>query len=171
MHALAVGITAFLIPLGWVSVVTSGHTKRITVNAIMLSAYSIGNGTGPFLWQAKYAPRWVLSRLTLAIRPNSWEFRNHIPWLVIGICWVSSAALLQYIRHHLSSENKRRNAETPDDMYNEVYIEYRSEEGKCMKRRVDKVCCCSICSDFYAGEVGLQWVSPGIFGSYRYPKS
>ncbi len=52
-----VGTTGFVLSLSWLSNVTAGHTKRITTNAIMLSAYCIGNSAGPFMWQAKYKPR------------------------------------------------------------------------------------------------------------------
>lgn len=37
-----VGTSGFVLSLGWVTAVTAGHTKRITVNAIMLMAYCIG---------------------------------------------------------------------------------------------------------------------------------
>ena len=49
--------TNFVISLSWLSSVTAGHTKRVTVNAIMLSAYCIGNAAGPFMWQERYKPR------------------------------------------------------------------------------------------------------------------
>jgi MFS transporter, ACS family, allantoate permease len=52
-----VGTTGFVLALVWVSQTTAGHTKRVTTNAIMLSAYCIGNAAGPFMWQAKYKPR------------------------------------------------------------------------------------------------------------------
>ncbi|KAL9710473.1 hypothetical protein Ac2012v2_006007 [Leucoagaricus gongylophorus] len=52
-----VGTTGFVLGLSWLSSATAGHTKKVTVNAIMLSAYCIGNATGPFMWQAKYKPR------------------------------------------------------------------------------------------------------------------
>lgn len=54
---IVIGTTSFVIALSWVSSVTAGHTKRVTVNSIMLSAYCIGNAAGPFMWQAKYKPR------------------------------------------------------------------------------------------------------------------
>ena len=54
---LGVGTPAFVLALSWLSTVTAGHTKRITVNAVMLSAYCIGNAVSPFMWQAKYKPR------------------------------------------------------------------------------------------------------------------
>ncbi|KAG6909275.1 hypothetical protein DXG01_001219 [Tephrocybe rancida] len=61
-------VTNYVLSLSWVGSVTSGHTKKVTTNAINLAAYAIGNSAGPFMWQAKYAPR------------------NHLPWTVIGIC-------------------------------------------------------------------------------------
>lgn len=39
--------------------------KKVTVNAMMLIAYCVGNA-GPFMWQAKYVPK------------------NHVPRTVIG---------------------------------------------------------------------------------------
>ncbi|KZP29608.1 MFS general substrate transporter [Athelia psychrophila] len=52
-----VSTTGFVLSLSWLSTVTAGHTKRVTVNAIMLSAYCVGNAAAPFMWQAKYKPR------------------------------------------------------------------------------------------------------------------
>jgi MFS transporter, ACS family, allantoate permease len=52
-----VGTTGFVLALSWVSAVTAGHTKRVTVNAIILSAYCIGNAAGPLMWQQRYKPR------------------------------------------------------------------------------------------------------------------
>ncbi|SJL04531.1 related to permease of the major facilitator superfamily [Armillaria ostoyae] len=115
-----VGTTGFVLSLSWVSAVVSGHTKKITVNAIMLSAYCIGNSAGPFMWQAKYKPR------------------NHIPWIIIGICYVCCMSLLLTIRFLLSRENKRRNTESTDDAYGDVYIERLTSDGKKEMIKVDK---------------------------------
>ncbi|KAF4572524.1 hypothetical protein EYR36_007031 [Pleurotus pulmonarius] len=115
-----VGTTGFVLSLSWLSSVTSGHTKRVTTNAIMLSAYCIGNSAGPFMWQAKYKPR------------------NHIPWIIIGICYVCCMALMLIIRHLLVAENKRRDEEPHDDTYDEVYIESATTEGEIVKMKVDK---------------------------------
>ncbi|KAL0950628.1 hypothetical protein HGRIS_007418 [Hohenbuehelia grisea] len=114
-----VGTTGFVLSLSWLSSVTAGHTKRITTNAIMLSAYCIGNSAGPFMWQAKYRPR------------------NHIPWIIIGICYVCCMAIMLAIRRLLASENKRRDQEPPDDTYDDVYIEKVTEKGT-VKVKVDK---------------------------------
>ncbi|KAF8874035.1 major facilitator superfamily domain-containing protein [Infundibulicybe gibba] len=43
---IVVGVTVFAPALSWISSVTSGHTK-VTVSAIMLSAYCIGDAAGP----------------------------------------------------------------------------------------------------------------------------
>ncbi|KAJ7708130.1 hypothetical protein B0H17DRAFT_887494, partial [Mycena rosella] len=64
-----------------ISAITAGHTKRITTNAIMLTAY------------VKY------------------KLPDHFPWIVSCICYVSCMALVSIIRYVLISENKRRDAE------------------------------------------------------------
>ncbi|KAF8800402.1 MFS general substrate transporter [Phlegmacium glaucopus] len=117
-----VGTTGFVLSLSWLSTVTAGHTKRVTVNAIMLSAYCIGNAAGPFMWQERYKPR------------------NHIPWIIIGICYACCMALLLIIRFVLSTENKRRDMEQVDhdDSYDDVYIERMGEDGEVEKVKVDK---------------------------------
>jgi ACS family allantoate permease-like MFS transporter len=57
-----VGTTGFVLSLSWLSSVTAGHTKKVTTNAIMLSAYCVGNAAAPFMWQNKYKPRCAPSR-------------------------------------------------------------------------------------------------------------
>ncbi|KAF8073573.1 MFS general substrate transporter [Lyophyllum atratum] len=114
-----VGTTGFVLSLSWISSVTAGHTKRVTTNAILLSAYCIGNAAGPFMWQAQYKPR------------------NHVPWIIIGVCYVSCMALMLIIRWHLSRENKRRDNEPVDHSYDDVYIE-KTVDGVTKKLKVDK---------------------------------
>jgi len=116
-----VGTAGFVLSLSWLSNVTAGHTKRVTVNAIMLSAYCIGNAAGPFMWQSKYKPR------------------NHIPWIIIGICYLLCMMILLAIRYILAKENKRRDGEPVDETHDEVYIEDVGEDGEKRKRKVDKV--------------------------------
>jgi len=115
-----VGTTGFVIALAWVSSATAGHTKRVTTNAIMLSAYCVGNAAAPFMWQAKYQPR------------------NHVPWLIIGICYVVSGLLMLIIRFTLARENRRRDAEPADDTYDDVYIEVITADGKRVEQKVSK---------------------------------
>ncbi|KZT03140.1 MFS general substrate transporter [Laetiporus sulphureus 93-53] len=115
-----VGTTGFVLSLSWLSNVTAGHTKRITVNAIMLIAYCLGNALGPFMWQEKYKPR------------------NHVPWTIIGFCYLACPLLLLIIRVRLASENVRRDAEPPDDTYNDMYITDPGENGMPLERKLDK---------------------------------
>lgn len=114
-----VGTTGFVLSLSWLSSVTAGHTKRVTVNAILLSAYCIGNSAGPFMWQAQYKPR------------------NHVPWIIIGICYAVCMVLMLTIRWYLSRENKRRDAEPADHSYDNIYME-RTVDGVTEKVKVDK---------------------------------
>jgi MFS transporter, ACS family, allantoate permease len=115
-----VGTTGFVLSLSWLSSVTAGHTKRVTTNAIMLIAYCVGNAAAPFMWQAKYQPR------------------NHVPWIIIGVCYIVCPCILLAIRHLLKRENKRRDAEPVDETYDDVYIEVTTAEGKRVEQKVPK---------------------------------
>ncbi|KIJ61701.1 hypothetical protein HYDPIDRAFT_115502, partial [Hydnomerulius pinastri MD-312] len=115
-----IGITGFVLSLSWLTNVTAGHTKRVTTNAIMLSAYCIGNAAGPFMWQAQYKPR------------------NHVPWIVIGICYLVCPFLLLLIRYMLSRENARRDAEPAEEEYEEFFIERLADSGERVQVKVDK---------------------------------
>ncbi|EIW74735.1 MFS general substrate transporter [Coniophora puteana RWD-64-598 SS2] len=118
--ATGINTTGFVIALSWIGNVTSGHTKKVVTNAIMLSAYCIGNAAGPFMWLQKYKPR------------------NHVPWIVIAVCDIACPLLLLLLRFLLARENKRRDVEPADDTYDEVYIERVNEDGKVEQVRVDK---------------------------------
>ncbi|KAH7880069.1 MFS general substrate transporter [Lentinula edodes] len=113
-------ITAFVMSLAWVSATTAGHTKKVTMNAVMLCGYCIGNAVGPFMWQEKYKPR------------------NHVPWIVIGVCYVVSIILLMIIRAYLANENRRRDVEPLDTTYDDVYTELMGSDGVMEKVKVEK---------------------------------
>jgi len=113
-------IVPFPIFLGWVGTLVSGHTKRTTTNAIVLTAYGIGNAAAPFMWKKQYQPR------------------NHIPWIVISCCVFTGAALLFVLRTMLAMENARREEEIRDDKYDDVYIQREKEDGTTSDQKVDK---------------------------------
>ncbi|CAE6462461.1 unnamed protein product [Rhizoctonia solani] len=115
-----VGTTGFVLSLGWVTAVVAGHTKRITVQAIMLSAYCVGNLVGPQMWQEKYKPR------------------NRIPWAIITACYVLCPLTLLTLRFLLAHENKKRDAEPKADETNDAYIEEVLEDGTRVERKIDK---------------------------------
>jgi len=112
--------TSFVIALAWVGSLTAGHTKKVATNAIMLSAYCVGNAAGPFMWLQKYKPR------------------NHIPWTIIAICDVIGPLLLLLLRFFLARENRRRDAEPADETYEDVYIERTNEDGTVEQVKVEK---------------------------------
>ncbi|KAG9123380.1 hypothetical protein FRC07_015013 [Ceratobasidium sp. 392] len=56
-----IGTTGYVLGLALVTSSTAGHTKRSTTQAIMLSAFCLGNLIGPHMWQEKYKPRFVIS--------------------------------------------------------------------------------------------------------------
>lgn len=114
-----VGTTGFVLSLSWLSSVTAGHTKRVTVNAIMLSAYCVGNAAGPFMWQSQYKPR------------------NRVPWIIIGICYTCCIAVTLTIRWYLSRENTRRDSEPIDHTHDNMYTE-RTVNGVVQKVKVER---------------------------------
>jgi ACS family allantoate permease-like MFS transporter len=66
--------------------------------------------------------------------------RNRIPWIVIGICYLTCPVLLLTIRWLLARENARRDAE-PIEEEEEFFIEKVSEDGTRVQVKVDKVWC------------------------------
>ncbi|KAI5984683.1 MFS general substrate transporter [Pisolithus albus] len=111
--------TGFVLGLSWLGNVTAGHTKRVVTNAIMLSAYCIGNAVGPLMWKAQYKPR------------------NHVPWAVIAVCYCVCPMILLVIRVLLNRENRRRDSEASNEV-EEYYIEKVTEDGKRIEVKVDK---------------------------------
>jgi len=72
------------------------------------------------MWQDRYKPR------------------NHVPWIIIGICYVSCMVLLFAIRVLLAHDNKRRDVEPPDDTYEDVYVVKINEDGSRAEIKVSK---------------------------------
>ena len=93
----------------------------LTTNAIVMIGYAVGNSAGPQYWQKKYQPR------------------NHVPWLILSICWAVSAVILLATRFYLAWENARRERETHDATYDEVYISETQVDGTVVEKKVDKV--------------------------------
>lgn len=87
----------------------------------MLCAYCIGNAAGPLMWKQKYKPR------------------NHVPWAIIGVCYVIGPAILLVIRMRLARENIRRDSEPYDDAYDDVFVDQVGDDGRLTQRKVDKV--------------------------------
>ncbi|CCM06677.1 uncharacterized protein FIBRA_08962 [Fibroporia radiculosa] len=114
-------ISPFVVVLAWVGSLTAGHTKRVTMNAMVMVGYALGNAVGPQFWLAKYHPR------------------NHVPWAILTACWATCLVLLLVTRWVLVRENARRDAEPRDPTYDEVYMidEKTGEEKKVDKAFLD----------------------------------
>ncbi|EJD04816.1 membrane transporter [Fomitiporia mediterranea MF3/22] len=117
-----VGVCGVGTPLGysWVMQTTAGHTKRITMNAVIFIIDSVGNSIGPQMWADQFAPRY------------------HVPWAVISICYTTAALLLLLQRYMLNKENKRRDREPPDDTYDDVWVKITDEGGEIIEKKVDR---------------------------------
>ena len=66
--------------------------------------------------------------------------RNHVPWIIIGVCIVTDMFVLYGIRVLLSRENKRRDVEPPDDTYDNVFVTKIDQDGNRVEMKVSKVC-------------------------------
>ncbi|KAM6500306.1 Major facilitator superfamily domain containing protein [Amanita muscaria] len=113
-------VPPFVISLGWTNAIVAGHTKRTTVNAVLLIAYGIGNAASPLMWKAEYAPR------------------NQIPMAIISASDFASAMLLVLLSFILSRENKRRDREQRDETYDDAYVKKKSPDGTVVVVKVDK---------------------------------
>ncbi|KAJ1304942.1 hypothetical protein OPQ81_006075 [Rhizoctonia solani] len=113
-----VGTTGLVLSLGWVTAVVAGHTKGITVQAIMLWAYCVGNLVCPWMWQEKYKPR------------------DRVPRTVITACYVLCPLILLTLRFFFARGNKRRDAEPKVEAG--AYIEEVLDDGTRVERRIDR---------------------------------
>jgi hypothetical protein len=64
---------------------------------------------------------------------------NRVPWIIITICNVLCMILLFSIRVLLARENKRRDAEPPDNTYDDVYIVKINDDGNREEVKISKV--------------------------------
>jgi MFS transporter, ACS family, allantoate permease len=135
---LVPAIVPFANGLAWISLVTAGHTKRITTNTFVLIGYAIGNGAATFIWKVQYQPRWD-PYSTTAGGSTHYFLRNHIPWAIITMGSVVSAILLLAIRFLLNAENRRRNAAESSSSQEEIYVAVVDEDGQEIEKPVDKV--------------------------------
>jgi len=75
-----------------------GHTKKVTMNAIVLMSFCLGNIIGPETFQDKDAPQYIPAKMTIVII------------LSFGIIFTVLLDWL-YIR-----ENRKRDREEPQDL-------------------------------------------------------
>jgi ACS family allantoate permease-like MFS transporter len=95
------GQPAVIMSLSWVTATISGHTKKVTMNAIWLLGYSVGQMVSPQPWKEKYKPR------------------NYIPWAILMGAWAGQIVIILLFYYHIKAENRRR-----DDRVAELRAEH-----------------------------------------------
>lgn len=89
------------------------------------------------------SPHLIIIIIIIATLANGLEFgcfRYHIPWIIIGICYICCIALLFAIRTLLKRRNDLREAEAVDDTYEDVYVIKTLDNGEKVEVKVAKVC-------------------------------
>ncbi|KAH8773718.1 MFS general substrate transporter [Diaporthe sp. PMI_573] len=115
------GAPSWAIIVGWVAVTSSGHTKKLAVNAILLIGYSLGQTLCTLFWRAQYKPR------------------NYVPYSICLASYVSNFIFLFAIRWLLSHENHRRDAlQTEHPVEEDGYVERSDSTGQRYRQKVDK---------------------------------
>ncbi|KAK7928941.1 MFS general substrate transporter [Apiospora marii] len=86
------GAPSWAMFVSWVAVTTSGHTKKLAVNAIFLVGYALGQTLCTQFWRAQYKPR------------------NYVPYSIFLASYAGDYVILFLLRYLLNKENKRRDA-------------------------------------------------------------
>lgn len=119
----------FIMAMSWITATVSGHTKKMTTNAIFLVGYSLGQILCTQFWKQQYRPR------------------NLVPWgitlmsyLMVIICALALRWL--FVRENKRRDELRRQAEETgvglsqfDDF---AWFETKGEDGKITRIRVEK---------------------------------
>ncbi|KAK7998474.1 hypothetical protein PG989_006514 [Apiospora arundinis] len=115
------GAPSWAMVVSWVAVTTSGHTKKLAVNAIFLVGYALGQTLCTQFWRAQYKPR------------------NYVPYSIILASYAGDYVLLFLLWYLLSKENKRRDS-LPERLGHEDYgyVEKVDSEGRVTRQRVPK---------------------------------
>jgi MFS family permease len=121
IYIIQFGGVGFIMMLSLCAIVFSGHTKKMTVNAIFLVGYALGQILCTQFWKVQYRPR------------------NMVPWTIQLCTYVFDICCILFIRFYLIRENKRRDAEkaASGKEYEEFgYIEHTREDGSVQKIKV-----------------------------------
>jgi MFS transporter, ACS family, allantoate permease len=81
---------AAMMSLSWVTSTVSGHTKKVTMNAIWLLGYGVGQMIAPQPWKAQYKPR------------------NRVPWSILMVSWTIQVFIIIGFHFYLKRENSKR---------------------------------------------------------------
>jgi MFS family permease len=121
IYIIQFGGVGFIMMLSLCAIVFAGHTKKMTVNAIFLVGYCVGQMLCTQFWKEKYRPR------------------NYVPWGIQLATYVADITIILCTRWYLVRENKRRDAEkaASGKEYEEFgFIEHTREDGTVQKIKV-----------------------------------
>ena len=74
----------------WVTATVSGHTKKLTMNAIWILGFAVGQMVSPQPWKEEYRPR------------------STIPWSILMAAWGGQLIIIIIFYYYLQWENKTR---------------------------------------------------------------
>ncbi|KAH8896144.1 MFS general substrate transporter [Thozetella sp. PMI_491] len=107
--------------MGWATVTTAGHTKKLATNAIFLVGFSLGQMLNSQFWRDQYKPR------------------NLVPWLICLATLLVDDILMLVIRYVLNKENKRRDsAQILEEQTDYGFVERVRSNGQTVRLKVDK---------------------------------
>lgn len=102
----------------WVSANIAGHTKKVTMNAILLMSFCLGNIIGPLTFRQDDAPDFVPAKIT-----------------IIVTCAVA-AGLAMLLRAYYTWENKRRDNLGGERVKDEEFLDLTDKENKHFRYRL-----------------------------------
>jgi MFS family permease len=105
----------------WVSANVAGHTKKVTMNAILLMSFCLGNIIGPLTFRQADAPSFTPAKIT-----------------IIVTC-AFAAAMAMVLRAYYVWENKRRDRRNADDgqvVVNEEFLDLTDRENRRFRYRL-----------------------------------
>jgi len=123
-NLLGLSTCGFVMILGWIPCIISGHTKKLACNAIFLVGYSLGQILATQFWQQQYRPRDV------------------VPWAITLTSYALDIVMVFGIRLYLQRENRRRDAlleasGKPYDTFGYIEVPDPTDETKTIKQKVD----------------------------------
>lgn len=102
----------------WVAANIAGHTKKVTMNAILLMSFCLGNIIGPLTFRQADAPNFTPAKIT-----------------IIVTC-AFAAVMAIVLRVYYIWENKRRDRVAEGHVMNEEFLDLTDHENKRFRYRL-----------------------------------
>jgi MFS family permease len=102
----------------WVAANIAGHTKKVTMNAILLMSFCLGNIIGPLTFRQDDAPDFILAKIT-----------------IIVTCGFAGAMTL-VLRAYYVWENKRRHQAVEVHVANEEFLDLTDRGNRNFRYRL-----------------------------------